>query len=357
MRAPSNALGLLASLIFASAAIAAEVPASAKPAAAGKNEKGFCDPRKPGTECGWFFGADFDVEPKEEEPEPEQVAAPPPPPKPEPPKTPPFLRGTPEERCKAYETWNPQCGWRDPGTNYAWMKQQEEALAKQMVMTSNSPWAVKQYQKFVLWAVDRVGEVASTWSFNVSQDQDLNPNLRNVTSRQGLRWASSSKPMERKAFFQMIKEDGGFLVYWTRSDCLYCRRMLKTINIVGEESGLEIWNASLDGKCEEGFKDRCMVAPTTHAPAAMLSVKVVPDLMLYMPKENAWLRVASGVDAAEPILSRMKLYAQGVRSAAVSGTRSELPGQPATNFSREVNQIFSDTGFKRNDQTSSPSHP
>lgn len=310
----------------------------------------FCDPRKPGTNCGWFFGADFDVpaEVPEPEVEPQPVATPPPPPEQDK-KTPPFLQADAKQRCKFPETWDRQCGWVDPGQNYAFMKRQEEELAKQMVMTSNSPWAVKQYQKFVLWAVDRVGEVASTWSFNVTQDQDLNPNLRNVTSRQGLRWANSRAPMERRAFFDMIKEDGGFLVYWSRSDCFHCQKMVSIVNLVAKESGLEVWNASLDKKCEAGFKDRCMTAPATLDPAAMLSVKVVPDLMLYMPKEKAWLRVASGVEAAESILSRMRLYAQGVRSAAISGTKSELPGQAATDFRRQVNQIYQDTGFKRVD--------
>lgn len=352
MRRASNALGLIAALL--SISIASAAPDATKPAKSGdKSTAGFCDPRKPGTECGWFYGADFDVAPVEEEQEPEQAAAPPPPTeaKPTPPenKTPPFLRGTPEERCKAPETWQRDCGWVDPGTNYAFMKRQEEELAQQMVMTSNSQWAVKQYQKFVLWAVDRVGEVASTWSFNAVQDQELNPALRNVTSRQGLRWASSKAPMERAAFFDMIKEDGGFLVYWSKSDCFYCKKMTRVIQLVSKESGLEVWNASLDGKCEDAFKDRCMTAPATLDPAAMLGVRIVPDLMLYMPKEKAWLRVGSGVEAAESILSRMKLYASGVRSAAITGTKNALPGQANTDFRREVNQIYKDTGFKRID--------
>jgi len=349
MRRASEAAAALAGLLLSTSLIAA--PAAPNAPADKKAATQFCDPRKPGTECGWFYGAEFDVPPVEEEKKPE-TAAPPPPPKPQD-KTPPFLQADPKERCKHPETWDRQCGWVDPGTDYAFMKRQEEELAKQMVMTSNSPWAVKQYQKFVLWAVDRVGEVASTWSFNVTQDQELNPNLRNVTSRQGLRWANQKNPLERKAFFEMIKEDGGFLVYWTKSDCFYCKKMVNIVQYVSKASGLEVWNASLDGKCEEPFKDHCMTAPATLDPAAMLSVKVVPDLMLYMPKEKAWLRVASGVEAAEPIMSRMKLYAQGVRSAAIAGTKSDLPGQAATDFRREVNQIYQDTGFKRVD----PAHP
>lgn len=359
LRASSLIAAAAGALIAVSAAAATPMPGEkpGKPEAKkeGQDHGQFCGPGKKTNECGWFWGADFTEPVKEEK---EETAEAPPPPKQEPPKPeeakitlpPPFLRADAKERCKAPETWDSQCGWVDPGTNYAWMKVQEEKLAQQMVMTSNSPWAVKQYQHFVLWAIDRVSEVASVWSFNVSQDQDLNPNVRNVTNRQGLRWAATKKPMERKAFFDLVEQDGGFLVYWTRSDCLYCKKMLPAIRVVAKETGLDVWNASLDGKCEPEFKDRCMVAPQTTEPAAFLQVKVVPDLMLYMPKEKSWLRIASGVDSAEPILSRMKLYAQGVRAAAISGSKSDVAGQASVDFTRQVNQAFQDTGFVRTDQ-------
>ena len=327
-----------------------KAPGAAKPAAkpGAKAHGQFCKPGDKSVECGWFWGADFDEKAPEEAQE--EAASPPPvKEKPEKEKAPPFLARDQKERCKHRETWDAQCGFQDPGKDWAFMKLQEEMLSQQMVLNSTSPWSVKQYQYFVLWAVDRVSEVAQVWSYNVQQDEKLNPNLRNITNRQGLRWASTQRNMDRKDFFKLIKEDGGFLVYWTRSDCKFCKDMSRTIVEVGKESGLPVWNASLDAKCEEPFLKTCMTAPKTNEPARFLQIAVVPALMLYMPKENSWLRIASGVDSVNPILSRMKLYAQGVRAAAIAGTKSDVQGQAAVDFSRDVNKIYQQTGFTRTD--------
>lgn len=303
-----------------------------------------CLPGDEAGECGWFWGDDFENPAPSPSPTPTLPPTPEKPPEPaqEPEKPlPPVVSLTEEERCSQRETWDAQCGFIEPGKDWEFMKLQERELLHAMILTPESPKQIKEYQKFTFWAVDRAAEIAHVWTYNVIQDQELNTRIQAPVSQFGLRMAARERDLSRANFYKTLQEEGAFLAWFTRSDCNYCKEMLSAMRQLSYDTGLEVWNASLDDQCMRGYEDRCMAGERVVYYARHLKVLYVPDLILYIPADETWVRIASGLESLNTIKTRINLYGKAVQAAMVNGLASDIEDQTSADFTRDVRKTFS----------------
>lgn len=291
-----------------------------------------CKENPDAAECGWFWG--FMEEPEKEE-KPEELPIPI---LPEPKES----EQEPEEEkdkdpCEDPETWSAEeCGFVDPGKSFEFQSQQRDALLKRAVMSPNDPEAVRGFQQYMNWAVDGALNMSRTWEWNMMQDQELNPFVQNPVSAYGLRAASRVEDEHRDDVMEEIERQGGFLVWFTRNSCQHCHDMQKPLGFLKERTGLEIWNAPLDGECMDGYEDQCEPGAITVEGARHLGIQAVPDLWLHLPKDDLWFRVSSGVEPAGKIAGRVEHFFGAVQKAAKKGldNAKNAPG-PAVDFSED----------------------
>lgn len=272
-------------------------------------------------ERGWFF---FEDPPKQEEEEKQA-----PMPKPElPNKLPPPPK---EERCKKKETWSTDCGFVNPGTDFEFQSKQRDELMQRMTVSKNDPKAVEAFQYYMRWVLERTSDVTNNWWYNMVQNPELDPTVSAPVSTLGLRLMTDVQRNQADEIFKLIKSEGGFLVYFSRTDCAFCHQMATPLGILKRTTGLEIRNASLDGTCMPGYEQGCMTAPATLAPAQALQVSTVPALFLYVPK-NTWLRIATGVVDAESMKNRTVQFFAAYRNALLNGVENGEKGRPSVDF-------------------------
>jgi thiol-disulfide isomerase/thioredoxin len=148
--------------------------------------------------------------------------------------------------------------------------------------------------------------------------------VKNPTSQFALLMVSNIQGDKEKEFFKLLSESS-FLVYYTRTDCEYCHIQAPIIQRLAKETGLKVYNASLDQRHLEGFDDY-MTDPETRKPAEILKVSTVPTLFLYLkPKlddatqAQQWIRVATGLTTEDVIKERMIDFVRAYRHAIVTG--------------------------------------
>lgn len=278
-------------------------------------------PKDRGPLKGWWFGDD---PPKEEPPEKE------PPPRPSLPKDPP--PPPKEEKCKKKETWSTDCGFVNPGDDFAFQSKQRDALMERMSVSKNDPKAVEAFQYYMRWVLERTSEVTNLWWYNMVQNPDLDPNVRQPISSFGIRLMTDVQKGHAQEIYKLIKDEGGFFVYFSRADCEFCHQMTETLLRLSSTTGLEVRNAALDGTCMPNFAKGCMTAPATTSPARALQVGTVPAVFLYIPK-NTWLRVSTGVVDLESMKARTIQFFSAYRAALMNGTDNSQKGRPAVDFS------------------------
>lgn len=271
-------------------------------------------------EKGWFF---FD-DPVVPEPAPEPPAPPLPRPAPQPPRS-------PEDPCSKPATWTAECGFVHPGSDFEFQAKQRDALMQRMSVAPNDPKAVEAFQYYMRWVLERTSEVTNLWWYNMVQNPDLDPNVRAPVSAFGLRLMTDVQRGRDQEIFDLIKAEGGFFVYFSRHDCVFCHNMSTPLQALSRETGLPIRNAALDERCMPGFEEGCMKAPATFAPAQALQVTTVPAIFLYVP-ENTWLRVATGVVDTQSMVNRTSQFFQAYRNALLGGTRNSVNGRPSVDF-------------------------
>lgn len=273
-------------------------------------------------ERGWFFFEDPPkaVEPEKEEPPPKAAmpSTPPPPPK--------------EQRCVKKDTWTPDCGFVNPGQDFQFQAKQRDALMERMSLAQNDPKAVEAFQYYMRWVLERTAETTNLWWYNMVQNPDLDPNVSAPISAFGLRLMTDVQKNQEKEIFDLVKAEGGFFVYFSRSDCVFCHQMKPVLEGLSRRTGLEVRNASLDKQCMAGFTEGCMTAPATEAPAAALQVATVPAVFLYV-KPNTWIRVATGVVDVESMTTRTVQFFSAYRSALLNGVENSQDGRPSVDFS------------------------
>jgi thiol-disulfide isomerase/thioredoxin len=309
---------LIIALSFWSISAWAQSPPASAGAAKTSDLNGAAKPER-----GWFFFDDPKPKPPEEEKEP--------PPLPEiaPAKAPPPPK---EDKCKKKDTWTPDCGFVNPGTDFQFQAKQRDALMEQMSVAKNDPKAVEAFQYYMRWVVERTAEATNMWWYNMVQNPELDPSVQSPVSAFGLRLMTEVQKGKDKEIFDLVKAEGGFFVYFSRSDCNFCHQMAPTLQDLSKKSGIPIRNASLDGKCMPGFTEGCMTTPATDAPARALQVATVPAVFLYIPKAT-WLRVSTGVVDLESMMTRTVQFFQAYRSAMLKGVENSQKGRPSVDFS------------------------
>lgn len=275
---------------------------------------------------GWFY---FD-DPKPKEPE-EEVKPRPTPPSPtaEKPAQPERKK---EDPCLKKDSWNAKCGFVHPGTDFEFQAKQRDALLQAMVMSDNDPKQVEAFQYYMRWVIERTSEVANIWRYNMVQNPELDPQVTQPISAFGLRLMTDVKKGYNKEIYDIMKEEGGMIVVFTRNDCVYCHQMAGTWNNLSDKTGLPLHAASLDEKCIEGLKAvECMKAPESLDPAKALQVTVVPATFLYV-KPNTWLRIGTGVVDGDSLNTRAIQFFSAYRSALLRGIDNGENGKAAVDF-------------------------
>lgn len=275
----------------------------------------------PNPERGWFFFEDPPVVEKPAEVKPAQ------------PKTtqePGEKR--PEDPCKKKETWTPECGFVDPGTDFSFQEKIRDGLMQRMSLSKNDPKAVEAFQYYMKWVIERTAEVTNLWWYNMVQNPELDPSVQSPISALGLKLMSEVKSNNARDIFSLIKEEGGFFIYFSKHDCQFCHAMTDVLKLLERDTGLKIRNAALDDKCMPNFEEGCLKHPATYEPAVALQVTVVPALFLYVP-QNTWIRVATGVTTLDTIKERTVQFFAAYRSALLNGTDNSDGVRPSVDFS------------------------
>lgn len=271
-------------------------------------------------EKGWFFNDEqkkVEPEPESEAPKPKLPTEPPPPPK--------------EERCKKKATWSAECGFVNPGQDFDFQAKQRDALLQQMTMSNNDPKAVEAFQYYMRFVLERTSEVTNLWWYNMVQNPELDPTVTAPVSAFGLRLMTDVQKGHDKEIFDLIKDEGGMFVVFTRSDCKYCHQMTEPLKRLSDRTKLPVRDASLDDKCLPAFMDGCMTAPGSLRPAQALQVTTVPSVFLYV-KPNTWLRIGTGVVDTDSMATRTTQFFSAYRNAMLKGVENGQNGRPSVDF-------------------------
>lgn len=236
-----------------------------------------------------------------------------------------------EARCAEKSTWTVDCGFVHPGTDFEFQALQRDRLMERMSLAYNDPKAVEAFQYYMRWVLERTAETTNLWWYNMVQNPDLDPNVSSPVSAFGLRLMTEVQRGKDQELFSLIKAEGGFFVYFSRSDCEFCHQMQPVLQLLSKRTGLEVRNASLDKTCMPAFEEGCMTAPATEAPATALQVATVPAVFLYV-KPNTWLRVATGIVDLDSMLTRTVQFFAAYRSALLSGVDNGEGAKPAVDF-------------------------
>lgn len=317
MKTYASALALFLSAAAAYAQPAPPPPASdaSAPVRANPQDANYNRPER-----GWFF---FEGKPKPEGPKDEPVVETKPLPKelPPPPK---------EEKCKRKETWSAECGFVNPGTDFDFQAKQRDALLERMVVSNNDPKAVEAFQYYMRWVLERVSEVTNLWYYNMVQNPDLDPSVRQPISAMGLRLMTDVQSGKEEEIAKLLRDEGAFLVYFSRSDCIFCHEMSPLIKDLGKKLDIPVRNAALDDKCMPGLEEGCVVNTTTAGQA--LQVATVPTVFLYVP-ERTWIRIATGVTDARSMHERAMQFFLAYRTALLKGVTNGQAGRASVDFS------------------------
>lgn len=274
------------------------------------------------TKRGWFFYKD----PKQEEPPAEA--------KPDAPKPPVAVGATPKDPCAEKSTWTPKCGFIDPGQDFEFQAKQRDALMERMALSRNDPKAVEQFQYYMRWVTRQATAVAAMWEYNKVQNPELDPGVTSPVSHLGIQMLRDATSKEAQGIYKVLKQEGAFFVYFSRSDCDYCHAMRSPLQTLADRTGLEVHNASLDDKCMPGYEKRCMSGEGVTGPATALQVSIVPTIFLHVPG-HTWIRVATGIVDAGTIAARATNFFAQTRSAMAKTMAAHDEGEtgrPAMDF-------------------------
>lgn len=316
------ALFISASLLVASFGVNAQLPTKPPVAAAAKGSATSPAGAVSGLagEKGWFYFEEKPLPPEEEEVEPPVLAAKPK--APEPPK---------EEKCKKGATWSADCGFVNPGDDFAFQAKQRDALMERMAVAQNDPKAVEAVQYYMRWVLERTSEVANLWWYNMVQNPELDPTAAQPISAMGLRLMTEVRKGAEGEVFDLVRDEGGMFVYFSRSDCEFCHQMEAPLRMLETRTKLKVRNASLDSKCMPKYEDGCVSGESAIAAAQALKVTTVPSVFLYV-QPNTWIRVATGISDTDSMATRSMQFFTAYRTALLKGVENSEDGRPSVDF-------------------------
>lgn len=287
--------------------------------------KSRCNENKEGIECGWHFGfidplGELTEETKEEKQKTEIT----------------ITAKQPEEKkeqdCTKRDEWTESCGFIDPGTDFEFQSKQRDIFLQNLVMKSGDQKAVKNMQKYNKWLVGKAIEASRIGEFNLVQDPTLSADVKAPTNAFGLSALTDLRENTTEAVIEEINRKNGMLVWFTRSDCVFCHKQKNILNTFKKKYDLEIRNASLNEECFTGIDPRCLTAPLTLEPAKKLNVQIVPSLFIFIPEEDAYIRISNGLESVSVIANRIKNFFLGVKSAHVNGIINSTDNAPNVDF-------------------------
>jgi len=278
-------------------------------------------PASPGAvDRGWFYFDD--PKPADDEPAASQPQATPPSTQPQKPK---------EDKCKKKDTWDATCGFVNPGEDFEFQAKERDALLERMTVAQNDPKAVEAFQYYMHWVLERTSQVTNLWWYNMTQNPELDPSASQPISAMGLRLMTDVRKGTEREVFDMVRDEGGLFVFFSRSDCEFCHQMAEPLRMLADRTGLPVRNASLDAQCLPQFKDGCMTAPDSVGPAQALQVATVPTVFLYV-RPNTWIRIATGIADTESMAQRSMQFFSAYRSALLKGVDNGVNGRPSVDF-------------------------
>lgn len=293
---------------------------------------------------GWFWYRDPE-EKKKEEPKPVEQPAPAPAEQPKP-SAPLVIVATsqpkeltPEEKeklCKVKDTWEKTCGFVDPGDDFEFQAKQRDILLQMMSLTPDNPDSVEQAQRYMKWVVSKASMAANMWYFNMVQNPDLDPTVKNPISEVGIALATRITQASQYEYFRLIKEEGGVLFYFSRSDCAYCFDQAPYAARVAHTMGLDIVNIPLDGKCLPDFVGLACGDNVKPEQVGILDVKIVPALYLHVPS-STWIRLGTGIMTDQTILANTVNFFSAYRAAMLQGLDNSKGARPSVTFDPQYN--------------------
>ena len=241
----------------------------------------------------------------------------------------PVVRHRAPHPCRHASTWSARCGFLTPHS-FSFQTRERDALLHAMVMQPENQKAVKAVQKYTRWVVDQAIAATRMWQYNTVQDPNLSGTATAPISAYGLNLAFSVHALNKKAAWAAVKRFHGVLILFTKHDCTYCQAEVPLMRYMEQNTGLKIWQASLQGPCDKAFAARCVTAGKSSLPARMLRVSIVPTLFLYLPK-NVWIRVFAGLTTTETAESNLYNFFVAWREAAMHKLKTTGAG-PAMDF-------------------------
>jgi conjugal transfer pilus assembly protein TraF len=241
-----------------------------------------------------------------------------------------------EDPCKTESGWTVSCGFVDPGRSFEFQKKQRDEIFKAVSMSPENTKIVIQLQKYMKWAIDKAITASRTAEFNRVQDPSLDASVIEPISSFGLRVKARWDEAQDRAVFNTIKELGGFFVFFTRTDCYFCKAMEKTMVNVSLASGIDFVNASLDENCLDGMVDYCETGEDAINVAKIFNSSVVPDIILTIPDEDINIRVAVGIVSTEEILKRVEQFFIATMRAIENQIGSEVDFRSQPEFLKEA---------------------
>lgn len=250
---------------------------------------------------------------------------------------PPRLETKPDEpkRCKDAKQWTAKCGFTDPGNDFEWQARQRDALLNTAVLAKNDSKSVEEFQKYNKWVLDKAMQFANLWQFNLVQNPELSASYTAPISEFGLALVTRLAKTESADIFELIKNEGGLLAYFTRDNCNWCHEMLPTAVSLSKDSGIPLYNASLEGKCLVGVgTPNCVTGNAVLEPASRLQITRVPAMVLYLPP-NTWIRIANGLEDLQTMKANVVNFSSAYRSALLSGVPAQDGRVPVDFETRE----------------------
>lgn len=242
-----------------------------------------------------------------------------------------------EVHCGDKKTWESACGFIDPGADFDFQAKQRDALLQMMSLTPENPDAVEAAQRYMKWVVGKASMAANMWYFNMVQNPDLDPTVKNPISEVGIALATRVTQASQVEYFKLIKEEGGILFYFTRDDCIYCHDQAPYALRVAQTMGLQMVNIPLDGKCLPDFKAEDCGDNVKPEDAAVLDIKIVPAIYLYVPS-NTWIRLGTGVVPDSTILANTVNFFSAYRAAMLQGLDNSKGARPSVTFDTKFNE-------------------
>ena len=243
-----------------------------------------------------------------------------------------------EDPCASAKSWKAACGFIDPGSDFEFQAKQRDELLQQMSLRPDVPEAVEAVQRYMKWVVSKASQAANMWYFNLVQKPDLDPTVKNPISEFGLALASRVTKASEVEYFRMIREEGGLLFFFTRSDCIYCHEQAPMTIRVARTMGLRLINVPLDGVCIPGIPDADCAKDAKIEQAKFLDLQTVPTLYLYVP-DATWIRLSSGLSSDTTTIANTVNFFSAYRAALLNGVDNGDGVRPSVSFNPDLKQV------------------